>query len=95
MVRSNGFGAVWRVARYSRCGDRLEFRYCNTFALTLLAESMIVCVCNAIREKELREAASCHRERPTDVYARLGRKPKCGQCLSFARDVISMKATTA
>ncbi|MBK8374242.1 (2Fe-2S)-binding protein [Sphingorhabdus sp.] len=56
---------------------------------------MIVCVCNAIREKELREAASCHRERPTDVYARLGRKPKCGQCLSFARDVISMKATTA
>jgi bacterioferritin-associated ferredoxin len=56
---------------------------------------MIVCVCNAIREKELREAARCGRERPSDVYARLGRKPKCGQCLSFAQNIISMKAASA
>jgi bacterioferritin-associated ferredoxin len=56
---------------------------------------MIVCVCNAIREKELRDAVACPRERPAEVYARLGRKPKCGQCLSFARDLISMKSASA
>jgi bacterioferritin-associated ferredoxin len=60
-----------------------------------MPESMIVCVCNAIREKDLREATRCGRERPSDVYARLGRKPKCGQCLSLAQDIISMKAATA
>jgi bacterioferritin-associated ferredoxin len=60
-----------------------------------MPESMIVCVCNAIREKDLREAARCGRERPSDVYARLGRKPKCGQCLPFAQDIISTKAATA
>ena len=56
---------------------------------------MIVCVCNAIREKDLRAAVRCGGEKPVDVYARLGRKPKCGQCLSFARDLISVKAATA
>jgi bacterioferritin-associated ferredoxin len=56
---------------------------------------MIVCVCNAIREKDLREAARDGGERPCDVYARLGRKPKCGQCLPFARDIINMKAASA
>lgn len=50
---------------------------------------MVVCVCNAIREKDLRAAVRCGSERPNDVYARLGRKPKCGQCLSFARNIIS------
>ena len=56
---------------------------------------MIVCVCNAIREKDLRAAVRSGNEKPADVYARLGRKPKCGQCLSFARDLISVKAATA
>ncbi|MBP6580636.1 MAG: (2Fe-2S)-binding protein [Sphingomonadales bacterium] len=56
---------------------------------------MIVCVCNAIREKDLRDAVRCAGERPSEVYARLGRKPKCGQCLSFARDIINVKAASA
>jgi bacterioferritin-associated ferredoxin len=56
---------------------------------------MIICVCNAIREKDLREAVRCGSEKPVDVYARLGRKPKCGQCLSFARDIISVKTASA
>ncbi len=50
---------------------------------------MVVCICNAIREKDLRAAVRCCSEKPNDVYARMGRKPKCGQCLSFARDIIS------
>lgn len=56
---------------------------------------MVVCVCNAIREKDLRAAVRCVTERPNAVYARLGRKPKCGQCLPFARDIISGVAATA
>jgi bacterioferritin-associated ferredoxin len=59
------------------------------------AKPMIVCVCNAIREKDLRAAVRCGSEKPSDVYARLGRKPKCGQCLSFAQNIISVKAASA
>ncbi|APG63430.1 (2Fe-2S)-binding protein [Sphingorhabdus lutea] len=53
---------------------------------------MVICVCNAIREKELRDAVRSPCEKPCSVYARLGRKPKCGQCLSFAKDIISNQA---
>jgi bacterioferritin-associated ferredoxin len=56
---------------------------------------MVVCVCNAIRERDLRAAVRCGSEKPHDVYARLGRKPKCGQCLSFARKLISAGPATA
>jgi bacterioferritin-associated ferredoxin len=58
-------------------------------------ESMIVCVCNAIREKDLRSAVRCGNERAAEVYARLGRKPKCGQCIPFAQNLISVKAASA
>jgi len=55
---------------------------------------MVVCVCNAIREKDLRDAARSGTGRPCDVYARLGRRPKCGQCLSFAQTIINSEAAT-
>lgn len=45
---------------------------------------MYICICNAIRESELREAA---RKVPGDadaVYASLGKTPQCGQCLDEA-----------
>lgn len=57
---------------------------------------MVVCVCNAIREKDLRAAfQQCPSQRPHDVYAKLGRKPKCGQCLQFAQSIINSEAATA
>ena len=56
---------------------------------------MVVCICNAIREKDMRAAVRCGSDKPSDVYARMGRKLKCGQCLSFARDIISKTAATA
>lgn len=57
---------------------------------------MIVCVCNAIRERDLRAAvreggARC----PTTAYASMGRKPKCGQCLPFARTIIGKEHAAA
>ncbi len=50
---------------------------------------MLVCVCNAIREKEFRQAVRSGATNPNSAYAQFGRKPKCGQCLSFARTIIA------
>ena len=57
---------------------------------------MVVCVCNAIRESQLRDVARSGQLRCAKAaYAQLGRKPKCGQCLPFARNIISDVAETA
>ncbi len=57
---------------------------------------MVVCVCNAIRESQLRDVARDGQLRCAKAaYAQLGRKPKCGQCLPFARNIISDVAATA
>ena len=49
---------------------------------------MIVCVCNAIREDELREAARKGAACPLGAYASLGCEPLCGCCLDYAQEVI-------
>jgi bacterioferritin-associated ferredoxin len=56
---------------------------------------MVVCVCNAIKEKDLRAALRSGAYRPSQVYAQLGRKPKCGQCLAFAQTIIKSQLATA
>ena len=49
---------------------------------------MIICVCNAIREDELRAAARDGATEPLGAYASLGCEPLCGCCLDCAQDVI-------
>jgi bacterioferritin-associated ferredoxin len=56
---------------------------------------MIVCVCNAIRETELRKAARDGASCPTSAYASCGRRPRCGQCFSFAREIIAAERAAA
>jgi bacterioferritin-associated ferredoxin len=56
---------------------------------------MIVCICNAIRESEVREAARDGASCPVSAYRRFGRKPRCGQCVSFAREIIAAERATA
>ena len=57
---------------------------------------MVVCVCNAIRERDLREVArSGGCASPGKAYARLGHKAKCGQCLTFARAILTEQSATA
>lgn len=49
---------------------------------------MYICVCNAIKECDLRVAA---RHVPGDadaVYASLGKTPQCGQCLDDAAMIL-------
>lgn len=50
---------------------------------------MYVCICNAIRESELRRVA---RHCPGDAeacYAALGKRPNCGTCLTEADEIVS------
>lgn len=57
---------------------------------------MYVCICNAIKESELREAARCGLGGVDAIYASLGKQPQCGQCLDEAAEVlIEERATTA
>lgn len=50
---------------------------------------MYVCVCNAVKEQEVRDLA---RQYPGDtveqLYARLGVEIDCGSCLSFADGLV-------
>lgn len=56
---------------------------------------MVVCVCNAIRERDVREAARSGAGCPIQAYASMGRRPRCGQCLSFARELIAEERAAA
>lgn len=49
---------------------------------------MYVCICNAIRECELRRAARLTSGDAEAVYAALGKVPNCGQCLDDAEEIL-------
>lgn len=50
---------------------------------------MVVCVCNAIRERQVRDAVRQGASDPCGAYASLGCRPKCGKCLPFAKELIA------
>ncbi|UYY58450.1 bacterioferritin-associated ferredoxin [Sphingomonas sp. S2-65] len=49
---------------------------------------MVVCVCNGIRERDVREAARSGASSACQAYRSLGLAAKCGQCVPFAREII-------
>jgi bacterioferritin-associated ferredoxin len=49
---------------------------------------MIVCVCNAITEHELREVAGADARTPEAAYAKVGCEPQCGCCLDYAQEIV-------
>jgi bacterioferritin-associated ferredoxin len=54
---------------------------------------MIVCVCNALRERDVKQAArAAGKSCPHAAYAHLGARVKCGQCIPFAREVVAAAA---
>lgn len=53
---------------------------------------MYICICNAIRETDLRAAARRAPGNAEAVYACLGRTPQCRQCLDDAQDIIDQEA---
>lgn len=50
---------------------------------------MYVCICNAIKETDLRAAARCCQGDAEALYASLGRTPQCRQCLEEAEQIIA------
>jgi bacterioferritin-associated ferredoxin len=52
---------------------------------------MIVCICNAISEHELREVAGRNARTPEAAYAKLGCEPQCGCCLDYAQEIIDQE----
>lgn len=49
---------------------------------------MYVCICNAIRERDLRTAARTCPGDADAVYESLDRRPICGQCLDEAAEIL-------
>jgi bacterioferritin-associated ferredoxin len=47
-----------------------------------------ICICNAIREKELREAARSNDQTVEALYAAFGKEPQCRQCLEEAEHIV-------
>jgi len=56
---------------------------------------VIVCLCNAIKEKEVRSAARDGARSPAKAYRKLGCKFQCGQCLPLAKSIINSETATA
>lgn len=57
---------------------------------------MYVCVCNALKERDVKAAArAAGKPCPRAVYAHLGARVKCGQCLPFAREVVEQASAFA
>jgi len=48
---------------------------------------MYICICNALRDKEL-SAASSGARTVADVFRRCGRRPQCGKCLTDVAQII-------
>ena len=49
---------------------------------------MLVCICNCIAETEVRAVAREGVTRVDEVYERLGCQVQCGQCRTYAEEVI-------
>lgn len=49
---------------------------------------MYICICNAIRERDFRTAGRCCSGDAEQVYAALGKRPQCGQCLEEAEHIL-------
>lgn len=52
---------------------------------------MYICVCNAIRECELRDAARKCGGDAEEAYAQLGKTFNCGQCMKAADEIVEQE----
>lgn len=55
---------------------------------------MYICVCNAIRESELRDAARQRHGDAEMLYISLGHQPQCSQCLADAEKIVAQERGT-
>jgi len=50
---------------------------------------MYICICKAIREREIDAAVRAGARRPADVFRACGKSPQCGTCACDMRDRIA------
>ncbi len=58
-----------------------------------LRTDMYICICNALRDREL-AAASGGARSVADVFRRCGRRPQCGKCLPDVAQIIETSRTS-
>jgi bacterioferritin-associated ferredoxin len=49
---------------------------------------MYVCMCNALRDRDVAAAAAAGARTAMDAYSALGAAPRCGRCLPFAQQFV-------
>jgi len=49
---------------------------------------MYVCICNALKDKEVAEAARGDARCVAEVFRKCGTRPKCGKCLPDVAQII-------
>lgn len=49
---------------------------------------MYICICNGHKERDIRAAAAAGLRCPREIYAQLGKPPRCGRCLELAAQLI-------
>ncbi len=54
---------------------------------------MYVCICNALKDKELASAAGEDAQSVADVFRRCGSRPQCGKCLPDVAQMIEDSRT--
>ena len=53
---------------------------------------MYVCICRAIRDREVDAAVRAGARRPVDVFRACGKSPQCGSCACDMRERIAQTA---
>ena len=56
---------------------------------------MIVCLCNAIRDRDLHPHTAGGCCTVSMVFRGLGAEPKCGKCVPFVRDAVRQASEAA
>lgn len=49
---------------------------------------MYICLCNAITDGDFRAHTECEDRTVSAVYRALGKKPQCGKCVPFVRQLL-------
>ncbi len=49
---------------------------------------MIICLCNAITDRDVRDAKARGASRPSQVYRDCNCRPDCGKCAPMMRELI-------
>jgi bacterioferritin-associated ferredoxin len=50
---------------------------------------MYICICNGHSDRDIRQAAATGLRCAREIYAHLGKPPRCGRCLDTAAQLIA------